>query len=106
MKCDHDLAEMGTTCADGYCPICLAKRVTEMEDAWFRDEQIQKDGSLRPSVYDTVRRAKKAEADLAKLREVVVLAVESQGWDGNDPNENRWKEFYSKARKSLEVLSR
>lgn len=36
-----------------------------------------------------------------KLREVVRLAVESQGWSGNDPDDERWRNFYTKARTAL-----
>ena len=35
------------------------------------------------------------------LLEVAKLAVESQGWDGNDPDEERWVDFYAKARASV-----
>ena len=42
----------------------LKKRVEYLEHAWFVDEKIQADGSLRPSISDTVERMGKAEADL------------------------------------------
>ncbi len=32
IKCNHDLAEQETMCADGYCPICLIQRIKELED--------------------------------------------------------------------------
>ena len=35
------------------------------------------------------------------LLEVCRLAVESQGWDGGDPNEDRWLDFYRRARATL-----
>jgi len=36
-----------------------------------------------------------------ELMRVVSLAVESQSWTANDPNEDRWKEFYSKCRDAV-----
>lgn len=36
-----------------------------------------------------------------ELMNVVALAIESQSWDANDPNENRWTEFYAKARETV-----
>lgn len=31
MKCIHDLAERETACADGACPLCLAKQFVAAE---------------------------------------------------------------------------
>ena len=31
MKCNHDLAERETECADGACPICLRARIAKLE---------------------------------------------------------------------------
>ena len=39
-----------------------------------------------------------AAPDLLALAKLV---LESQTWDGNDPNEERWVEFYSNARKAV-----
>ena len=35
------------------------------------------------------------------LLAVARLVVESQGWDGNDPDNDRWKELYAKARAAV-----
>jgi len=39
--------------------------------------------------------------NVGRLSEVCRLAVESQGWDGNDPDDDRWRKLYAKARKAL-----
>jgi len=31
MKCNHNLAEMGTACVDGICPICLREKIEKLE---------------------------------------------------------------------------
>ena len=36
-----------------------------------------------------------------KLCGAAKLARESQGWDGNDPDEIRWPELYAKLRKAI-----
>ena len=38
-----------------------------LEDAWVMDETIQEDGSLRPSISNTVKRAAEAEAEVERL---------------------------------------
>ena len=35
------------------------------------------------------------------LLEVVRSAVESQGWDGSDPDDDRWMAFYASARAAI-----
>ena len=47
----------------------LRERLEEMENAWAVDETIQPDGSLRPSLADTVKRAAELEAENARLRQ-------------------------------------
>jgi len=47
----------------------LRERLEELENAWAVDETIQPDGSLRPSLTNTVKRAAKLEAENARLRE-------------------------------------
>lgn len=32
MKCEHDLAEKETACADGMCPVCLAAEVERLKN--------------------------------------------------------------------------
>ncbi len=77
--------------------------ITAPEEATGADlAQERKDkNSWLVAYQDKVR---KLDTDLAKLREVVILTIESQGWDGNDPNDNRWREFYSKAKKVLDEI--
>ncbi len=36
-----------------------------------------------------------------ELLEVAMLAVDSQTWDGNDPDEDRWRMFYRMARAAI-----
>ena len=47
----------------------LRERLEDLENAWAIDETIQPDGSLRPSLTNTVKRAAKLEAENARLRE-------------------------------------
>jgi hypothetical protein len=55
--CDHDLAEMEAACADGMCPLCLAKRVPLAE---LLAERRKRQG--------LERRVKQLEAELEALR--------------------------------------
>jgi hypothetical protein len=32
-KCEHDLAERETACADGYCPLCLSRKLHQLRKA-------------------------------------------------------------------------
>ena len=36
------------------------------------------------------------------LEDVVKLTVASQGWDGNNPDDDRWTKLYEKARASIQ----
>lgn len=36
-----------------------------------------------------------------RLCEVAKEAKESQGWDGNNPDDDRWKSLYAKLRKTI-----
>lgn len=54
----------------------LNKRIAELEvenerlqDAWFRDETICPDGSLRPKVSDLLKRVTELEAENAMLKQ-------------------------------------
>jgi hypothetical protein len=40
-------------------------------------------------------------AEIARLRLVVQMVVASQGWDGNDPDNDAWTMLYRKAREAL-----
>jgi len=51
----------------------LQQRIQELETSWFIDENIQQDGSMRPSISDTVKRADLAEASNVKLKEAIRL---------------------------------
>jgi len=42
----------------------LQARIAELESAWLIDETIQKDGSLRPSISDTIHRYETRIAEL------------------------------------------
>jgi len=44
------------------------------------------------------------ESENAKIKHVLQMAVLSQGWDANDPDEDRWTEFYSAAKDALAML--
>lgn len=37
-----------------------------------------------------------------ELLNVAELALESQGWDGNNPDDDRWTNFYAQARSAIE----
>ena len=52
-------------------------------------------------IRDLLNAALPPEGEIAALREVARLAVESQGWDGNNPDEERWSDFYAKARAAV-----
>ena len=39
-----------------------------------------------------------------RLLAVAIMAKESQGWSGNDPDETRWVEFYKAAREAVAAL--
>jgi len=43
------------------------KNIEQLEDAWVKDETIQEDGSLRPSISNTIKRAAEAEAEVKRL---------------------------------------
>ena len=47
----------------------LRERLEDLENAWAVDETIQPDGSLKPSVADTVKRAAELEAENVHLRQ-------------------------------------
>ena len=47
----------------------LRERLEDLENAWAVDETIQPDGSLRPSLSDTVKRAAELEAENRQLRQ-------------------------------------
>ena len=49
--------------------IQLRQQLEELENAWAVDETIQPDGSLRPSLADTVKRTAELEAENARLRQ-------------------------------------
>jgi hypothetical protein len=41
--CTHDLAERETECADGGCPICLAKELTETKRLLHQSMQLREE---------------------------------------------------------------
>ena len=47
----------------------LRQRIEDLENAWAIDETIQPDGSLRPSLADTVKRTAELEAEIVHLRQ-------------------------------------
>jgi hypothetical protein len=74
-----------------------------MSDTYSTDELVDEiirhwfDADCNP--YRDAIIARLCAAD--KLHEVAKVASESQGWDGNDPDEDRWKELYAKLRKAI-----
>src|SRR3990167_2810948 len=62
----------------------LRQRIEELENAWAVDETIQPDGSLRPSLADTVRRAAELEAEIAVWKERA-KATEQSLYGAGDP---------------------
>ena len=78
--CDKDHEEI--VFAGSSCPLCEARKEIE------RHELCQE----------------KLREENKSLLAIVRLAIESQSWDGNDPNDNRWnhwKDFYSRAQKAI-----
>lgn len=48
-----------------------------------------------------ITKLEKLEAERTELLEVAKMAVESQSWSGDDPNENRWTIFYRAAKAAV-----
>lgn len=46
----------------------IKSELERLENAWLVDENIQSDGSLRPSLTDTIKRAEKAEINLENAK--------------------------------------
>ena len=59
-------------------------RLVDLENAWAIDETIQPDGSLRPSLADTVKRAAELEAEIAVWKERA-KATEQSLYGAGDP---------------------
>ena len=62
----------------------LRERLEDLENAWAIDETIQPDGSLRPSLADTVKRAAELEAEIAVWKERA-KATEQSLYGAGDP---------------------
>jgi hypothetical protein len=56
----------------------LRERLEDLENAWAVDETIQPDGSLRPSLADTTRRAAELEAENRQLCELRVQELREE----------------------------
>ena len=56
----------------------LRQQLEELENAWAVDETIQPDGSLRPSLADTVKRAAELEAENRQLCELRVQELREE----------------------------
>lgn len=83
--CTHDLAERESACADGFCPICSADRIRELE--------AERDAAVKLSrcecgpeelCANLVKAHARAEAAEARLRAVA-------GWA--DDAALRWKRY-------------
>jgi hypothetical protein len=55
----------------------LQSRIDDLENAWFVDESIQSDGSLRPSLLDTINRTKQEESERDTLQAKLDIAVKT-----------------------------
>jgi hypothetical protein len=75
--CDVGHEQIVFECA--FCPMCESKK------------EIDRHELYQEALRNTNR----------ELMKIVALAVESQKWDGNNPDEDRWIEFYSKAKEAL-----
>jgi len=74
----------------------LISRVKELEKNIYEAHE-----DYRHSTNHQEEHMAELEASNKKLREAVNLAIESQGWDGNDPDDDRWTGFYKKARATI-----
>lgn len=58
-KCKHSLAEQETACADGMCPLCLAKDIIKFNDKCVemrrRAKELLRDTKLLGLVFETYR---------------------------------------------------
>ena len=63
-----------------YCPLCEARKEIE------RHERCQE----------------KLRMENKSLLDIIRLIVEPQSWDSNDPGDDRWKAFYSRAWKAID----
>jgi chromosome segregation ATPase len=77
MKCNHDLSERETACADGYCPICQQARIKELEEGiksvkaerdWDAKEEI---ASLKGIITSLNERIAQWEEDYIKQDEEI-----------------------------------
>lgn len=66
--------------ASGGCPVCFCSDEGPHEKGCYWSE---------------------LESRIAELEKVVEMTVESQEWDGSNPNEDRWTELYTTARAAL-----
>jgi hypothetical protein len=84
----------------------------ELAKAAERAFNLAKTSSLSPRRVSELRiekdaiiaRLRAADADKTKadkLCEAARTAKESQGWDGNNPDDDRWKSLYVKLRKAI-----
>ena len=86
----------------------LLARVKELEDnqSYLKHPVIKAIQRTTINQAQTIRKLmadiEQAEARVKELEEVVKLTVESQGWDGNNPDDDRWTKMYQKAKASIQ----
>ncbi len=88
------------------CEACareaLAARDEENAELRAEVERLKTEKSMIGAARaDWCKKAQARQARIAELERVVRLAAESQGWDGNDPDDDRWTAFYKMARAAL-----
>jgi len=77
--CTHDLAERETACADGMCPLCLARQVADMNAAISTANEARRDAWRLKERAETERDALRLELD----------SVRSSDWH-KDAERYRW----------------
>jgi len=66
---------------------------------WFTAERIyEQDAAFITEACNSYELVK-AQRD--ELLAVCKLVIKSQTWDGNDPDEDRWGDFYAQARAAI-----
>jgi len=89
-----------TCTGEDLCYECLEAELTECKQRLIDAREVIKCLTTVDQHYLEAKRA--TEAERGELKTIVQLTVESQGWDGNNPDDDRWANLYKRARNALE----